>query len=456
MTSHPWSAGGSPAFAAGGRDGHARSEVRVSCDSMVALGGATADGAVLFAKNSDRPHDEPQPLVQMAAARHPSGARLRCTYVEIPQVIETARFIGSRPYWLWGVEHGLNQHGVAIGNHTVFSKDGLAEPGLIGMDLVRLGLERARSAAQAAEVITSLLEEYGQGGSGYADKDWPYHNSFLIADRRAALLLETSERRWALRRVRRADSASNHLGIGADWDALADGTIEHAVANGWWSENADGRFDFAAAYRDTGLAPDFISSGRHRRTCELLAAADLTPRSLRAALRDHYGSPTPRDVARDDAQAYAVCMHADPVGTTTASMIARLSEDPDDLLRYWGSLGSPCVGVFLPYYVDAELPAVLARGGAAPAAEVPWWRFKHLLTLVEQDWPRRGQRARAFWDELEYALDGEAVEVEAKAVRLRRAGQGDAASRLLTRFMDANVALALERLERLIGELEGR
>lgn len=429
--------------------------VRVACDSLVALATATADGAVLFAKNSDRPAAEPQPLVQEPARRHARGATVHCTYIDIPQVAETARLIGSRPYWCWGFEHGLNEHGVAIGNHTVFTRDGFGAPGLIGMDLVRLGLERARSAAQAAEVITALAEAHGQGGSGYADKDWPYHNSFLIADRREAYRLETSDRRWALRRVATMDSASNHLGIGADWDALADGTIEHAVANGWWPEEASGRFDFAAAYRDAEAAPAVISSGRHRRTCELLDAGRgrLTPALLRAALRDHYGGAAHRAAAApDDERFFAVCMHADPVGTTTASMIARLPAG-GDIPRYWGSLGSPCAGIFLPWYVDGELPAALARGAAEPSAEAPWWRFKHLLALIEGDVPRRGAHARACWDELEAAIDGEAGEVEAKALKLRRAGQHDGAARLLSRFMDANLALALARLERLISEL---
>ena len=109
--------------------------------------------------------------------------------------------------------------------------------------------------------------------------------------------------------------------------------------------------------------------------------------------------------------------------------------------------------MFLPYYVDGELPAALARGGADATPDSPWWRFKQVLTLVEADVARRAPHARAFWDELEQILDGEAADVEAKAVRLRRAGQFDSASRLLTRFMEANVALALERLERLISEL---
>jgi dipeptidase len=429
---------------------------RIACDSLVALGTATADGAVLFAKNSDRPAGECQPLVQIPAQHHAPGARLRCQYIEIPQVAETARLIGSRPHWLWGCEHGLNEHGVAIGNHTVFSKDSLSGLGLIGMDLVRLGLERARGAAQAVDVISALVEQHGQGGSGYADTDWPYHNSFLIADRREAYLLETSDRRWALRRVGDIGSASNHLGIGSDWDALADGTIEHAIANGWWDEASESRFDFAAAYRDDSVAPQVISSGRHRRTCALLAdgRGALTPAALCAALRDHYDGPLhPPGCTPADERYFTVCMHADPVGTTTASMLARLPEDPADLLRYWGCLGSPCVGVFLPYYIDGELPSVLARGGAAHAPDAPWWRCKDLLTLVERDFAGRGPRVRAYWAELEQVLAGEAVEVEAAAMRLRRAGAHEAGSRLLTRFMEANVALALERLERIIGEL---
>src|SRR2546422_796442 len=76
--------------------------LRLACDSLVALGAATADGAVLFAKNSDRPANECQPLVQLPRQSHAPGSRLRCTYIEIPQAAETARLIGSRPFWCWG------------------------------------------------------------------------------------------------------------------------------------------------------------------------------------------------------------------------------------------------------------------------------------------------------------------------------------------------------------------
>ncbi|MBI1816315.1 MAG: C69 family dipeptidase [Deltaproteobacteria bacterium] len=421
---------------------------RVACDSLVALANSTADGAVLFAKNSDRPAAECQRLVQVPRQQHARGAQLRCQYIAIEQVSETARLIGSQPFWLWGFEHGLNEHGVAIGNHTVFTKDGLSGHGLIGMDLVRLGLERGTSAFQATEVIAALVERYGQGGSGYVDKDWPYHNSFLIADQREAYVLETSDRRWALRRIETVGSASNHLTIGDDWDALSPGSIEHAVAQGWWSEASDTCFDFGAAYRDTSMAPDFISSGRHSRTCQLLEAGRgrLTPASLRTALRDHYDSGQVHRPGRavDDERYYSVCMHADPVGTTTASMIARLGRDEEPLV-YWGSLGSPCVSVFLPYYIDGDLPAELARGGEHASADSPWWQFEELLTLVERDFETYGPRVRAAWDRFEGEIESQRADAEALA---RRDGPA-----VLTHFMERNVRAMVERLSALLREL---
>ena len=420
--------------------------MRVSCDSLVALSSSTADGRVLFAKNSDRdPATECQRLIQVPRRHHPAGAKLRCQYIEIDQVTETARLIGSQPYWLWGFEHGLNEHGVAIGNHTVFTRDALSGLGLIGMDLVRLGLERGTSAFHAVEVIAALVERHGQGGSGYVDKDWGYHNSFLIADRRQAYVLETSDRRWALRRIRDVGSVSNHLTIGDDWDALSPGLIEHAVDAGWWSGETDRRFDFAAAYRDNSIAPDIISSGRHKRTCQLLANANgrITAATLRAGLRDHYDDgPVFRPGAPpDNERYYSVCMHAPPVGTTTASVVARLGRD-DEPLVYWGSLGSPCVGVFLPYYIAGELPADLARGGADATPDSPWWQFHELLALEARDCERHGPRVRAYWDEFE-------AEIESQRAAVERSG--DVAA--LTGFMQRNVAEMRQRLARLTRQL---
>ncbi len=117
------------------------------CDSVVAVGDQTAAGVTLFAKNSDRRGDECQSFVQFPEMNHPPEAMLNCTHIAIHQVAETYRVMGHSPWWAWGFEHGVNEYAVAIGCHRVFSKEPIdAKPGLIVMDLVRLGLERGRSA----------------------------------------------------------------------------------------------------------------------------------------------------------------------------------------------------------------------------------------------------------------------------------------------------------------------
>src|SRR5436309_2571613 len=213
------------------------------CDTLVALGRATGDGTSLFAKNSDRPPRECQRIVQLPRR---AGGRVRCQYVEIPDVPETAAVVGSQPYWLWGFEHGVNEHRVAIGNETVYTKELLGLVGLTGMDLVRLGLERGRTASEALEAMTDLIETHGQGGSGHAHMEWPYHNGFLIADPTCAWILETSGRHWAAKPVADLGHVTNGLALGTDWTRGAADVTRFAVERGWWPAGG-GRRGFAGA-----------------------------------------------------------------------------------------------------------------------------------------------------------------------------------------------------------------
>ncbi|HEX9794786.1 MAG TPA: C69 family dipeptidase, partial [Planctomycetota bacterium] len=319
------------------------------CDTWVALPAATRDGTTVFAKNSDRPLYDSQPLLVHPAQDWPDGARVELGRVSVPQVGHTYATLGSSPYWCWGFEEGVNEFGVAIGNEGIWSKALVAdlaahaagdgpEPGPTGMDLLRFGLERGRTAREALGVITGLLEKYGQFGSGMPAIDvaqGAYENSFLIADPKEAWVLETMGRHWAARRVTGGSgSISNTRSIGRDFDAA------------WMMRIA----------RDRSSEPSL----------------DLDQ--------------------------------------TASSSVAVLPADAGALPVFWWTPATPSNGCYVPFFVHGSvLPEVVSSAGAvgrsiaAPRAVGPdslaessyWWQFRALCDEVRVDYAARNPIVRA-------------------------------------------------------------
>jgi dipeptidase len=340
------------------------------CDTLCVIGA----GRSLFAKNSDRPRDE----VQLLESHSPraAGDTVRTTHIEIPDTGACA-VVGSRPAWMWGFEHGVNEHRVAIGNERIFTMDDPhdAPAALTGMDLVRLGLERSRTADDALEVMTSLLERHGQGGACSDGEDDPYWSSFLVTDPRGAWVLETSARTWAARAVDDGAAISNRVTLDADWTRASDDLSA--------GDDFSVRLDPAVPTEpsDVRLAVT--------RSCVATGAAGLTPRDLAATMRHHGHGPWGRPGSPPEAvdpppttsapgwDGFTVCWHIRTVEATTASMVAELDADLDAPLRAWVTIGSPCVSVYLPVLLPV-VPAELAE----PAT---WQRLARLRDRVEDD-----------------------------------------------------------------------
>jgi secernin len=425
------------------------------CDSIAARGAHTASGATLFAKNSDRKEGECQPFLQFPAALHPRGAELRCTHVTIPQVAETYRVMGHAPWWIWGFEQGVNEHGVAIGNQTIFSRESVEErPGLIGMDLVRLGLERGRDAREALEIIAGLIETHGQGGAAMAPDGGGYHNSFLIADPEAAWMMETSGRRWAARPVE-LGSLSNHISLGTDWLIGSRDLESFARGEGWWIVR--GRVDVTEAYRNPHV-PAQISEGRQRRSAALLEESKgrLDVASAVCLLRDHGAGNVapPADATPDDERYFSLCMHSEPVGTTTASLVAELPHDAHAPSPVWISFGTPCTGIFVPVYIDGVIPAVLALGGEEFESDSAWWIFHRLQQSAARDLERNLPILRRGWAPLEEKIEIERCNAERAARNAYVEGDADAAADLLSTLMNRVVGEVLDTAEVLRANLE--
>lgn len=382
-----------------------------SCDTLVVLGPHTRAGHTLFAKNSDRPPTECQPLTWAPPGAHPPGAAVRCQYLEIPQAPETLGVLGSRPWWLWGFEHGVNERGVAIGNEALHTREQPAGTGLLGMDLVRLGLERGRTAAEAKGVITELLEHHGQGGSAQHGGDRRYHNSFIVADAGAAWVLETSGRHWVAKRVRDRAAISNLATIGDDWDEASAGIDGYAAERGWWTPAPGHRLDFRAAFENP--EPRYRAEGRYGASCRFLAAGGRPAvADLMRHLRDHGdGGPVHRPGRKDgDPEAWSICMHPDPgLGATAASLVAELPRDGGRPVVAWCSLTTPCTAAFLPIVPGTALPDWLATGTGEPDPRSAWWTLKQLGDLVMRDPGRLAPIVQAVFGPWEAAMLAEAA-----------------------------------------------
>lgn len=360
------------------------------CDTLIATRPATTTGIAVFGKNSDRPPNEGQHLAYFPAATNTAGSPLKCTYIEIPQAAKTNAVLLSKPYWMWGGEMGINEHGLVIGNEAVFSKiPANKQPALLGMDMLRAALERAREPLEAVHVIIGLLEKFGQGGNCVTDGEHLYyHNSFIIANADDAWVLETVDNQWAARQIKDVYSISNCLTLGNEYDLASPGLVDLAVKKGF-SKSQSG-FHLAKDYSDFLFTT--FGKGRSRREITICALDEqkgrVTIQSMMATLRNHkHEAFDPQDTVTS----VDVCMHAGfgpiRVSQSTASMVAYL--DGNRPLVFATGTSAPCTSVFKPFWMDA---ASSLNFGAAPGSKADsslYWMHEKLHRATLLNYPER-------------------------------------------------------------------
>jgi hypothetical protein len=83
------------------------------CDTFVYVPSEKETCNIIFAKNSDREPNEAQNIVRIPAQQHKT-TKLKCTFIEIPQVKETYELILSKPFQMWGKQ---------LKNRTLYTGD---------------------------------------------------------------------------------------------------------------------------------------------------------------------------------------------------------------------------------------------------------------------------------------------------------------------------------------------
>lgn len=342
------------------------------CDTMVALGNTTKDGSVIFAKNSDRQPNEPHTMIRIPRKKHQKGDIFKCTYIDVEQADETYEVLLLKPSWIWGAEMGSNEFGVTIGNEAVFTKEKEGEPSLLGMDMLRIALERCKTSEEALDMIIKLLETYGQGGNCGFEKKFTYHNSFLIADRESAWVLETAGEYWAAEKVKDIRSISNKLSIGKNYDRSHPDLIKHAIDKGWCKGEED--FHFAKCY----TSPLFTKFSRAKeRSCTTLSTLEknignITVDTMKEILRSHSVDVEGKQFIKHSIN--SVCMHGGFFfgDHTTGSYIASLKVELD---THWVTGSStPCVSIFKPFWFIEDEKLTFTEKEEDKAVE--YWKLR--------------------------------------------------------------------------------
>ena len=347
------------------------------CDTMVALGSVTQSGNVLFAKNSDREPNEAQIMLRIPRNKYDLSLnpKLKTTYIEIDQVEQTNEIVISKPVWMWGCEMGFNEYSVTIGNEAVFTKEKYGKTSLVGMGMIRLALERTKTAKEAVDYIIYLLERYGQGGNCAYTKKMLYHNSFIVADKNEAYVLETAGKYWVMKKVSDIYTISNGLTLENDFDDCHPDLIRDSIARKMCTCRAD--FNFKKSYSDALYSRFSCCAERSSLSREALAKnrGKITLDTMMSALRTHSGSA---DDCYRKGSMKDVCMHAGSMITsqTTASLIGELKDNSE----YWYTGSSlPCISVFKPFIFNSDFKLFEEE---APEKGIAFWTKREKLSRM--------------------------------------------------------------------------
>jgi secernin len=387
-------------------------------DMMVALGRATVEGQTLFGQNSSRALEERSSLRLTPGRQYTYGERLTTQYLELPQARQTWTVLGSQPRGFWGYDHGVNEHLVAVGCLPLRPTRLCATPGLLGTDLVRLALERGRTARQAVDVLTIAIERHGQGSFPDGSSRVPHDNAFLVADGREAYAVEAAGTFWVYQAIREVRAISNVRIIRQDWDRISTGLATQAIDRGWWPGDGS-KLDFAGA-----LAEDLSACGSALRRWGRATLAlqeqngHIDATFLRRLLTDH----NEEDIHEADSpeESMSLCQHAaDETGpATAASLLCQLNADPARPLVAWCAFGPPCASVYFPIFLDGELPDRYTHDDLDPVGTSLWWRIHRLGEQCRHD-SRRRALARDGFTRLQATFEQEAEEFVAEAAQLR-------------------------------------
>jgi len=420
------------------------------CTTVLAAGNATRDGSIILAKNRDLSEYEIQWLYRAPREHHPTGAKVKLQYIEIPQVDVTWAWVGSKSYTKkWGVGMGINEWGVAVADNDAPTREPLeGEKGLHDNDICRLILERSKTAREGMLTAGGLIEEYGHSYVG---------EIYWVADSTECWIVECAGHHWAAVRITDGIAVrGNQFQITTHWDAGSEDLVEYAVKEGWCKSVED--FNFARCYSRSGY-PYASSQTRLERGFDLIEGkvGNLTREDLMEVLADHYEETTMYDTAHGNPKFRTICSRR-----TVSAMVAQLKPKlPSEMQLMWYCMSSPCISVFMPVYANiSAIPDPYLTGGGPEGISSydpssAWWVFKKLQLLVDEHYGDLHPEVRAKWDDLYADFAAETTKLEDDLSQLFSEKKDGEARRMMDEFVEERLAEAYGSATQILDELSG-
>ncbi len=468
-----------------------------ACTNVIVTKGASRDGSAFLAYTNDAEYI--YHLYRKPASDHAKGSVLEYFNSEydirgtIPQVPHTYAILGFHQ----------NEHQLSIGETTFTGRLELWNHSkyLQYWHLMELALERAKTAREAIDVITSLVETYGYASEG---------ESFSIVDKNEA---------WILEMV-----GTGTGGEGAVWVAvkIPDGmisahankarigefplndpkncvysknVISFAIEKGYYNPATDGAFKFNDTYcpptpgnlrycesrvwsifrraaPSLNLKPDFHRGvkGAHRYPLYIKPDKPLELSDVLSLIRDHY-EDTEIDMTKGfDAGPYGnpnrnrpllwetdsvQCSWERPISTfnTAFSFVAQMRDylpNPVGGLIWFG-VDDTYFSCFIPIYnCTNEIPKPFATGNLKKFDwESAWWTFNFVSNYANLRYDAMTPEIVKVQDSLEQIYLAKQHELEQTAVQLINSKKQNEAEQLLTNYSITQTSEMMQRWQNL-------
>jgi dipeptidase len=414
---------------------------------VVAVGPATVNGHTLFGVNR---HGLSGGTLRLNLGRaFALGETVQTQHFQLPQARQTFAVLGNQPLNTWGYQHGINAHEVVAACAVWQSKLAAEQPGLTGTDLVRLVLERCLSARQGFDLLTGLVSRHGQCRSmGRSQGPGENDHIFLLADAKEAYIVEAAGSAWASLECRGVRAVSDVGLIRQDWQRLSPGLAEEAIKHGWWPDDGS-KLDFGASLAAKGAGRESALRRWGRATLLLEEQNGHIDTSIfRRLLADHHEGNAEVDPLATRGS-ISLCRHVGPgqATATTASFIAELGRGPEQATMAWCAFGPPCAGVYLPLFLDGELPQGISRPEDPLSVDRRFQQVQMTMSRNSESWHRFRQSMAV----LQARLDQQTEEFCVEAAALKRDQEHNLLSRQAGLFMQNHYELLEAELQRLGG-----